>query len=130
MTQGSLLFVAICVLQHVQCAREIVPFVTPGLPACYVASTQYETVDGVATLCSHNFNSRSTCGGGTEYYFYCGEDHECCYQDGCPACCTSQTTLNMAEVAGIVTACAFTCAILVVVVYLLAGKFCSKSSKS
>lgn len=89
MIQRLLVLLTLHSFHGVNGAGKIVPFVTPGLPACYVALTPYEIISGTSKLCSHGINSRFTCGkNGQEYYFYCSDDHDCCYNDGCPACCT------------------------------------------
>ncbi|XP_052784924.1 uncharacterized protein LOC128220539 [Mya arenaria] len=102
-------------------------FTQPNIPACYVSASLYETVDGMSKICNQGWSTsdRAACSDdGDAYYLYCSTDHDCCSIDGCPACCTSRTTLSKYEVAGIVISCVAVTFAALLVTYLLAGRYC------
>ncbi|KAL4227200.1 hypothetical protein ACF0H5_015173 [Mactra antiquata] len=102
--------------------------VTPSFPACYIASTIHETVDGNSKVCVHSGSSCSNNGLG--YYFYCSEDHYCCTYEDCPACCVDENVLNDKEITGIVITSVLVVAFIILLTHCLVGKFCSKNPGS
>lgn len=115
--KGETIFILL-VFTLSQTGAEVSPYVSPGYPACYVAKTGNEIVEGTTQPCYWG------CDGN---YLYCSSDHYCCLVDGCPACCTTRNSPNRREVIGIVIGIVVVFIVAIAVTYFAVGRFLKRS---